>query len=207
MYDFSNFGTRLNKLRKDKRITQEELALRVGVTGQAVSKWENDQSYPDITLIPSLAQILGTNIEYLFGVQKAAIIPDAAEFPAMFQGLPLVHHTEFVACYSAKDVASTDATGVKFADGSTAELTTRIVTNVGRGEIELLPAEDVYRMRQKLEAGVSTKDWEFDYVPENLSITIMACECRLERSASDKLRVRAACYLPNALACIRNLLL
>lgn len=48
-------------------MTQEELASRIGVTYQAVSKWENMQSYPDITLLPALADIFGLSLDQLFG--------------------------------------------------------------------------------------------------------------------------------------------
>lgn len=46
--------------------TQEQLAERLGVTGQSVSKWENDLSSPDISILPNLAKILGVDINSLF---------------------------------------------------------------------------------------------------------------------------------------------
>lgn len=54
MFEFDGFGQRLQNFRKKKNMTQGEFAERLGVTGQAVSKWENGQSYPDITLIPTI---------------------------------------------------------------------------------------------------------------------------------------------------------
>ena len=45
-------GSRIAELRRKKNMTQEELAAELGVTPQAVSKWENDLSCPDITLLP-----------------------------------------------------------------------------------------------------------------------------------------------------------
>lgn len=56
-------GSRIFKFRKEKGITQEELANRLGVSSQAVSKWENDNSCPDITLLSKLAQVLGVSTD------------------------------------------------------------------------------------------------------------------------------------------------
>ena len=47
-------GKRIAELRKSKGFTQEDLADRLNVSGQAVSKWENDQTCPDIGLLPQL---------------------------------------------------------------------------------------------------------------------------------------------------------
>lgn len=55
------------RLRKQLGLTQEQLAGRLGVTYQAVSKWENGQSCPDIMLIPMLADLFGITIDELFG--------------------------------------------------------------------------------------------------------------------------------------------
>ena len=48
-------GFTISKLRKEKGMTQEELAEKVNVSAQAVSKWENDISMPDISVLPVLA--------------------------------------------------------------------------------------------------------------------------------------------------------
>lgn len=48
---------RIGTLRKENKLTQEQLAKRLGVTSQAVSKWENEQSCRDVTLLPQLADI------------------------------------------------------------------------------------------------------------------------------------------------------
>lgn len=58
-------GKRIAQLRREKGIKQEELAEKLGVTPQAVSKWENDISCPDISLLPELAQVLGTTTDEL----------------------------------------------------------------------------------------------------------------------------------------------
>ncbi|KNF07201.1 methyltransferase, type 12 [Gottschalkia purinilytica] len=56
----------IQKLRKSKKLTQSQLANYVGVSVTAVSKWENDLSYPDITLLPILAAIFEVSIDKLF---------------------------------------------------------------------------------------------------------------------------------------------
>ena len=58
-----SIGNRIATLRKEKNMTQSELAEKLGVSPQAVSKWENDLAYPDITLLGSLAEILGCSID------------------------------------------------------------------------------------------------------------------------------------------------
>ena len=51
----NDFAQRIITLRKELSMTQEQLAQELGITAQAVSKWETGQSYPDITLLPKLA--------------------------------------------------------------------------------------------------------------------------------------------------------
>lgn len=60
------FSEQIVKMRKQNHLTQEELANKLGLTFQAVSKWETGQSYPDITLLPTLADIFGCSIDALF---------------------------------------------------------------------------------------------------------------------------------------------
>ena len=66
MKDISNFGTNIAIMRKQKGLTQNQLALLVGVTAQAVSKWETNESLPDIALLPKIAEIFRTSIDTLF---------------------------------------------------------------------------------------------------------------------------------------------
>lgn len=58
-------GQKITELRKEKGFTQEVLSEMLGVSPQAVSKWENNISYPDITLLPQLAQVLNVSVDEL----------------------------------------------------------------------------------------------------------------------------------------------
>ena len=58
-------GARIAKLRNENNITQLELAEKLGVTDRAVSKWETGGSFPDITLLPQIADIFNVNVDYL----------------------------------------------------------------------------------------------------------------------------------------------
>ncbi len=59
------FGEKLNILRKNAGLTQEEVASHLGISPQAVSKWENDLSCPDIMLLPELAALYGKTVDEL----------------------------------------------------------------------------------------------------------------------------------------------
>ena len=64
-------GKRIAALRREKNLKQDDLAQMLEVSPQAVSKWENDQTYPDISLLPKLAKILGVSVdELLSGKQE-----------------------------------------------------------------------------------------------------------------------------------------
>lgn len=60
-------GNIISNLRKEQNMTQEALANALGVTNQAVSKWESDQSCPDIAFLPTIADLFGVSIDHLFG--------------------------------------------------------------------------------------------------------------------------------------------
>lgn len=67
-------GTRIAMCRKEKGLKQDEVAEMLGVSPQAVSKWENDQTCPDISLLPQLSRILGVSVdELLCGKQEPVV--------------------------------------------------------------------------------------------------------------------------------------
>lgn len=63
-------GTKIMELRRKKGMTQEQLAAILGVSAPAVSKWETDSSYPDITLLCPLARALGTDVDTLLAFEE-----------------------------------------------------------------------------------------------------------------------------------------
>ena len=59
-------GEKIKAKRRERDLTQEELANILGVSKAAVSKWENEESYPDITLLPQIAQLFHITMDELF---------------------------------------------------------------------------------------------------------------------------------------------
>lgn len=69
----TNFGDKIRELRKKKSITQEQLANTLGISPQAVSKWEMNAGYPDMTLLPIIAGYFGVSIDVLFDYDSMQI--------------------------------------------------------------------------------------------------------------------------------------
>ena len=65
-----SFGDMVAALRKEKGMTQLELAEKMGVTDKAVSKWERDLSFPDVSSIPRLAELFDISVDQLMQVRK-----------------------------------------------------------------------------------------------------------------------------------------
>ena len=70
-------GKRIVCHRKRLGLTQDALAEKLGITAQAISKWENDLSCPDITMLPRLAEIFGVTTDELLGIDSATKVHDA----------------------------------------------------------------------------------------------------------------------------------
>ena len=60
-------GSNIKRLRTAKNITQEQLSVAMNVTCAAVSKWEREETYPDITLLQPLAYFFGVTLDELMG--------------------------------------------------------------------------------------------------------------------------------------------
>lgn len=78
------FGKRIAALRKGRGMTQDALAKKLGISNQAVSKWESDQCCPDIMQLPTLADIFEISLDALFGREQ----PQAPEDTVVLNDLP-----------------------------------------------------------------------------------------------------------------------
>lgn len=79
MRKLMNIGNKIHELRERRGITQEQLSAALGVSPQAVSKWETSQCCPDISLLPVIAGYFGVSIDTLFEYDAdrlAAVIDD-----------------------------------------------------------------------------------------------------------------------------------
>lgn len=72
------FGQRFSRLRKQLGLKQETIAEKLNISAQAVSKWENDLSAPDISALPLLADILNVSLDELLGreVIQTKVVPE-----------------------------------------------------------------------------------------------------------------------------------
>ena len=59
-------GSNIKKLREERGITQAQLAERLGVSFQAVSKWECGTTVPDVGILPDVAELFGVTVDFLF---------------------------------------------------------------------------------------------------------------------------------------------
>jgi len=81
-----SFGARIQRLRKEKGLTQNQIAEQVGVSAQAVSKWENDQATPDIDILVKLSEIYDVSLDELLGKEvKTKLVekPNKKDFEQM----------------------------------------------------------------------------------------------------------------------------
>ena len=119
MNQMEHFRYIIAEERKRKGLTQEALATRLGITPQAISKWENGVGYPDVTLFPVIAEVLGISVARLFG--EAETRPSrTGKLPESYSGMDFVLASGEYVCYAAKAVREADEKSgiVRFSDGS-----------------------------------------------------------------------------------------
>ena len=67
--NLEEFGKGISNLRQNANLTQDELAMRMGVTPQAISKWERGQSLPDLSILSDLCRVLNVSSDLLLGLE------------------------------------------------------------------------------------------------------------------------------------------
>ena len=77
--DNEKIGQFISELRKSKQMTQKDLAAKLNLTDKAVSKWERGLSYPDISLLPAIADVLNVTTSELLNGEKSSSNPAHAE--------------------------------------------------------------------------------------------------------------------------------
>lgn len=71
--DMKKVGNQITVLRKNKGLTQNDLGERIGVTFQAVSKWERGETLPETSLLPDLARVLETTVDFILSGGEPAV--------------------------------------------------------------------------------------------------------------------------------------
>lgn len=92
-------GNKIRQIRIKAALTQEQLASKLGVSAQSVSKWENEISMPDITLLPDIAEIFGVSIDELFDLtteQKLKRIENRIEIEEELSAQTFSEYEEFL---------------------------------------------------------------------------------------------------------------
>lgn len=82
-------GANIRELRIKKGLTQEQLAYHLGVSSQTVSRWENGTTYPDIVMLPILADYFGISIDTLMGYAKECAAEEREQFFTDIQELEI----------------------------------------------------------------------------------------------------------------------
>lgn len=63
-------GENIKRIRRERNLTQEEVASHLGISFQSISKWERGDGYPDITMLPALANYFGISVDELLGMSE-----------------------------------------------------------------------------------------------------------------------------------------
>lgn len=199
-----NMGIRIGQLRRERGLTQEKLAGMLGISPQAVSKWETGLGCPDITLLPQIAQILETSLNDLFGVPEPEKKAEPAEdtmvpvqdmshaFPGAKDGLKLAAVWGNVACYAGAVPARVEGPVVTFADGSEANLAEGSIVNNGGQEIRLAYADERVEYRY-LDAGEVAGELMREYPGvHSLEVRLRSrVECTIRKGTNGVSRIKA----------------
>ncbi|MDO5733912.1 MAG: DUF2807 domain-containing protein [Eubacteriales bacterium] len=134
-YDYAGLGFRIAQKRKAKGLTQAEFAELLGISAQAVSKWETGGGYPDISSLPEIATVLELSIDELFGLKKEKPESPGERSPGLPEKIDDMYWVASYgdyACYASKAECELDLPKIRFKDGSTADLSSRVIMNLGQ---------------------------------------------------------------------------
>lgn len=87
----NNIGTAIARLRKNNEMTQEELAVKIGVSAQTISKWENGTTMPDVLMLPVIAEMFDVTVDFLFGRESKSMV-----MPIGSRDVPKKGYEEFI---------------------------------------------------------------------------------------------------------------
>ena len=204
MSQMNNFAETVARKRKEKNMTQEALAKQLGISPQAVSKWENGLGLPDVTLFPALAEALEVSLAELFGVEEQNSSPAVSNMetteqgksrvPKLMGGLPLAGVGSRRACYSAKPVVEQKGEKLFFGDGSEADLDGGWSTNCGEGEMRIYKIEEIGHFGgnpDDREDSLVEKEWkDFPKTIRSLYLSIpLHCVLRIVKGGGDTCRL------------------
>ena len=146
-----SIGNRIAKYRKEKGLTQEALANQMGVSAQAVSKWETDASCPDISALPQLCKILGiTTDELLTGnCSEVKLLAPSERKPLE----DLVLRVKVLSADGDKVRINLPLSLVKLA----MEIGVDVVPNVGGDNAQMLNSIDMEKVVKMVEQGLVGK--------------------------------------------------
>lgn len=144
-------GNRITKYRKGKGMTQEELAGRLGVSSQAVSKWENDASCPDIGLLPQLCKEMGISADELLTGKndQVQMLPENKRKPLE----ELIFRVRINSADGDKIRVNLPMTLVKLC----MEIGVDVVPNVGGENADMLKSIDMKKLVEMVEKGLIGK--------------------------------------------------
>ena len=144
-------GNRIAKYRKANGLTQEALANLMGVSSQAVSKWETDASCPDISALPQLCRILGISTdELLTGKSNEVKLVPPAERKSLEE---LTFRVKILSAKGDKVRINLPMTLVKLA----MEIGVDVVPNVGGEHAQMLKSIDMEKVVKMVEQGLVGK--------------------------------------------------
>ena len=144
-------GNRITKYRKEKGLTQETLAEKLGVSSQAVSKWENDISCPDISLLAPLCRELGITTDELLTGNSATVrmLPEQDRKPLE----ELVFRVKINSVAGDKVRVNLPMTLVKLC----MEIGVDVVPNLSGDNTEMLRSIDMQKVVEMVEKGLVGK--------------------------------------------------